>query len=352
MGGYSNYGGLQQPTGVYGDADASSSPHADSQGTPSSYPTLLQRGANPAPTQAPAANPSPSSDPQTVAEAMVDTMATIYKKPYSVKHGSKYITLGPKVGSKIPVKLVADADMTAVLTTQAQTIANDIIHSMLKFNPQSVRDQLVRYYAKIKEPFPANLSVIDENTVLTSEQQAALFGFMRGVLIDEVRKDVAETQGFFMLPQNAGDTGTMVVRSEFAQSASSVADLAGTIAHELAHAYADAGWRDFLRVMTAVGMVRTGKLEEGMATFFESEVIKEWLKSQPTTAPRPKLGYTDDPEVAESATVFIKAVSRKFALDAFFGGWVNFTDVDKPQDTIRVGEKHERAWKWPWQSLP
>jgi hypothetical protein len=344
MGGNSNYGDVQQPSGPYGDADESS--YGSSQAGPSSYPMLMQKA--PPTTPAPPVNPSPQPNPQDVAEAMVNTMADIYKKLYSVKHGKKYITLGPKVGSKIPVKLVEDADMTAALTDQARQVGDDIIHAMLKFNPESVRDQLIKYYKALETPFPDRLKVIDENTMLTRDEQDALFGRMKSSLIAEVRKDVAQTQGFFMLPQSASDTGTIVVRAEFAKSLNSVSDLAGTIAHELAHAYADNGWRDFLRVMRAMGMARTGELEEGMATFFEDEVVSEWMKAQPIKTPRPELGYKDDPEVADSAATFIKVVSKKYALPAFFGGWVNFDDANKPQDSIRIGEKREKKWKWPW----
>jgi len=346
MGGNSNYGDVQQPIGPYGDADESPSSYASSQTGPSSYPVFMQK----APPTAPASTvkPLPQPNPQDVAEAMVSTMADLYKKLYSVKRGKKYITLGPKVGSKIPVKLVEDADMTAALTDQAQKVGDDIIHAMLKFNPQSVRDQLIKYYKALKTPFPDRLKVIDENTVLTQDEQASLFGEIKSFLIAEVRKDVAQTQGFFMLPKSASDTGTIVVRAEFAKSLNSVSDLAGTIAHELAHAYTDDGWRDFLRVMLVMGMARTGKLEEGMATFFEDEVVSEWMKAQPIKTPRPELGYKDDPEVADSAATFIKAASKKYALPAFFGGWVNFDDANKPQDSIRIGEKREKKWKWPW----
>lgn len=73
--------------------------------------------------------------------------------------------------------------------------------------------------------------------------------------------------------------------------------------------------------------------------------MDEGAADQDTTAP---LGYKDDAEVADSADAFIKAVSKKFALAALFGGWVYFDNPDKPQDTIRIGEKHEKKWKWPW----
>lgn len=346
MGGDPNYGGVQQPAGPYGDANGPSSVYGSGQAPSSSDVELMQKGTPPKPA-APVGAPS-QPRPQDIADAMVDAMAEIYKKLYSVKKGKKKITLGPKIGKKIPVKLVGDADMTTAVTDQAQRIGDDIIKSMLKFNPESVRKQLAKYYRVLGEPFPDRLKSIDENTVLTDEEQSALFGDIKGHLIAEVRKDVDQTLGFFMLPQNASDMGTIVVRAQFAQLQSSLSDLAGTIAHELAHAYAEDGWRDFMRVMTAINMARTGKLEEGMATFIEDEVVSEWMKAQSIKTPRPPLGYKDDPEVADSANTFIKAVSEKYALAAFFGGWVNFDNVDKPQDTIRIGEKREKKWKWPW----
>ncbi|RQP98874.1 hypothetical protein [Burkholderia stagnalis] len=344
MGGDFDYGGVQQPSGPYG---GSSSAYAPSQNAPSSYQGVMQKGAGPAPTARPplAANAQTQPSPDAIAGTMVDTLAKIYAKHYSKKH----VTLGPKVGKKIAVKLVEDSDMATALTEQAENIAADIVKSEMKFNPQRIMDELVNYYRTIKEPFPDRLKTIDENTSLTAEEQGALFGFMKSALVAEVRKDVDNTQGFFDLPRNAGDDGTIFIRAEFAKSVSFQSDLAGTIAHELAHAYADEGWRDFLRVMTAMGMLRTGQLAEGMATFIEDEIVSEWLATQPAKTLRPPLGYTDDPEVADSANSFIKAVGRDLALTAFFGGWINFANPDKPQDTIVVGRKAKKKWKWPWR---
>jgi hypothetical protein len=339
MGGDSNYADVQQPAGVYGDAGAPSSSYADLG--------LLQKGAGPAPAPPPAPSPAspPAPSPDDVAAAMVDTLSKIYKKKYSWKKDTS------KIGKKITVKLVDDSDMTAALTENANNVGNEIIQDMLTYNPQEVQDRLRKYYSDIGEPFPSNLNTIDKNTKLNKEQQGILFGFVKGELISEARKDVDATQGFFARPQNPGDGGTIFVRSEFAQSDRFQSNLAGTIGHELAHAYADDVWRDFLGAMLAVNMLRTGKLEEGMATFIENEIVTEWLKTQPPKTLRPPLGYTDDPEVAGSAETFIKAVGRDWALGAFFHGWITVTDPDKAPDTIVLETKHKKKkWRWPWRT--
>lgn len=326
------YGDLQQPPGPYGDA-------ADVV----SYPDLLKKAPAPTPKPVPPAAAPPS--PEKIANDMVATMAAIYK----AKYVSRGLTFGPLVGKKIPVKLVADKDMKAELEKQAERIGNDIIHAMLKFNPQKVLDDLTKMYATLGEPFPSRLKKIDENTKLNKDENAFLFGAIQGALLAEVTKDADRTLGFFALGKKPKDLGVMFVRAEFAASDNALSELAGTIAHEMAHAYAGVRWRDFMRVMFAVGMMRTGELEEGMATFFEAEVTEEWLKTQPEGAKAPTPGYTDMPEVADSRDTFLADVGRDPALYAFFGGWVDFKDADHPQDTIIVGKPTKKAWKWPWR---
>jgi menaquinone-dependent protoporphyrinogen IX oxidase len=328
------YGDLQQPAGSYGAAVLGTA----------SYPDLMKKAPAPSIKQVPPAA-APLS-PQKIANDMVATMAAIYKKKY-VARG---LTFGPLVGKKIPVKLVADADMKAELAKQAERIGNDIIHAMLKFNPQKVLDDLTKYYDALGEPLPDRLKKVDENTKLNKEENGVLFGAMQGVLLAQVTKDADQTLGFFALGKKPKDLGTMFVRAEFAKTDNALSELAGTVAHEMAHAYAGTRWRDFMRVMFAVGMMRTGELEEGMATFFEAEVTEEWLKTQPEGTKAPTPGYTDMPEVADSRDTFLADVDRDPALYAFFGGWVDFKDINHPQDTIVVGKPTKKAWKWPWQS--
>jgi hypothetical protein len=347
-GGDSDYVDLQNPPDAYGDAGGATDGYGSSQNAPSSYLGAMQKGPGatpPAKSSTAAPNTQRAPAPEDVVKSMVDTLSAIYIKKFS----KKKVTLGPKVGRKIKVQLVADNDMKAALTQQAENVADGLLQAKLKFNPDWVITALTKYYKSIKEPYPSRLQTVDQNTQLTNEEKAAIFGLLKASLISEVRKDVAQTQGFFSIPKDAGDDGTIFVRAEFVDAADFGSQLAGTIAHELAHAYADEGWRDFLRDMFALEMLRTGALEEGMATHIERVIVLEWHKSQPPGTLIPLEGYRDQPEVAESAKLFIDNVGEDTALIAFFGGWVKFSDEKSAQNTILLGKRGEKKWKWPWQ---
>jgi hypothetical protein len=332
----SDYSGVQNPASPYGAKAAD-------------YPSSMQKKPpQPAPaTQPSASTPATQATPQQAADAMVSLLASIYKAKFSKNRQ----TLGPKVGKSVKVTLVSDADMTAALDQQAVDIGEKLLAAQLKFNPQSVIDRLQKYYKAIKKPFPYSGKTIDENTKLTREEEAALFGFQKAAIMAEVRRDVDKTQGFYSTPKKGPPEGIIFIREAFAKEKDFEFLLAGTLAHELGHAYTDQGWRDFLLVMFANGMLRTGPLEEGMTTHMEEIIVAEWHSRQPANTLIPLTGYRNDPDVADSAKVFIDAVGEDLARLAYFGGWVDFKDPAKPQDSILVGQKGKsrKEWKWPWQ---
>ena len=47
----------------------------------------------------------------------------------------------------------------------------------------------------------------------------------------------------------------------------------------------------------------------------------------------------------------ILIIRDHWAYEAYFGGWIDFTDTDKPEDTLLIGKakKTQKKWKWPWR---
>jgi hypothetical protein len=122
---------------------------------------------------------------------------------------------------------------------------------------------------------------------------------------------------------------------------------AGTVAHEMAHAYADQGWHDFIHMMKLRGMKETDKLDEGMATHIERIIVKQWWANQPSNTTIPIAGY--DSTYTDRANEFVKALGKDLAYEAYFGGWIDFTSNATPEDTLVIGNKKKKKWKWLWR---
>jgi hypothetical protein len=120
---------------------------------------------------------------------------------------------------------------------------------------------------------------------------------------------------------------------------------AGVVAHEMAHAYAAQGWYDFINLMRLRGMKETDKLDEGMTTLIERIVVQAWHASQPSIIPLPRYDST----YTDRANEFIKQLGKDLAFEAFFGGWIDFTSNAKPEDSLVIGNKKQKKWKWPWR---
>jgi hypothetical protein len=279
---------------------------------------------------------------QQVAEQMADALARMY-----VELAKGKVTQRSRVGMKIPIVLVTDQGLEAALQQQAIDVADRLLHARLRFNPQWVLDRLRKYYKAINVPFPYQGKTIDENTKLSREEIGVLTGFLKAALINDLKGDVAATQGMYAQPADGRGTGKIFARKESAEDSGKYHELAGTLAHELAHAYAERNWWDFLDALSANDLPRTGELAEGMAVHFERIIVYEWLKDQPTDTPVPLAGYRDQPEVAQTAQQFLDAVGKDAAYEAYFGGWISFKNIDRPQDAIQVG-KNKKTWKWPW----
>ena len=251
-------------------------------------------------------------------------MAALLSKFY-LKRFSKYNV--DRVGKKVSVILATEPELEAALRQQALDVADQMLQSTLKFNPEWVIKKLQDFYRVMDKPFPYAGKTFNENTKLTREEKAGIFALVTQALINELQRDLKVTQGFYSRPKDRKGMGTIFVHKEFAEDVDRRHDLAGTLAHELAHAYAEITWWDFVDALSANGMLRTGALVEGMATHFERIIVYDWFDDQPSGTLIPLAGYRDEPEVKESADEFLEAVKEQAAYQAYFGGWVWFTDM-------------------------
>jgi hypothetical protein len=338
MGDGSDYGAQQQPSGGYGGSSAGSAGYGPSQNPPSPYGGMQQKGTTSQPTSS---GTAPQSSAQQVADQMADLLSKIYLKRFS-----KYNV--DRVGKKVPVILATEPDLEAALRQHALDVADQQLQSMLKFNPEWVIRKLQDYYRVIEKPFPYAGKVFDENTKITREEKAAIFALVTQSLVSELQKDLKVTQGFYSRPKDRKGMGTIFIRKEYAEDIDRRHDLAGTLAHELAHAYAEITWWDFVDGLSANGMPKVGALIEGMATHFERIIVYDWFNDQPAGTLIPLAGYRDEPDVKDTADEFLKAVGEQAAYQAYLGGWIWFTDIRNPQDSILVG-KAKKNWRWPWR---
>ncbi|MEO8137958.1 MAG: hypothetical protein ABI831_28770, partial [Betaproteobacteria bacterium] len=123
---------------------------------------------------------------------------------------------------------------------------------------------------------------------------------------------------------------------------------AGTVAHEMAHAYANQGWHDFINMMRLRGIREMDKLDEGMTAHIERIVVKEWFAQQPSGTLIPIGAY--DATYTKRADDFVKALGKDLAYEAYFGGWIDFASNAAPEDSLIIGNKTKKKnWKWPWR---
>ncbi len=270
------------------------------------------------------------STPEDKVKALMKELQPLFQKSFS----KNKITYGPKVGKAVNFRIVADKDFKAEVVKEAQRLANSTVRLHLKFAPELVRRDLERFYKVMKQPFPARLQTIDENTQLTRDEQVAIFTLLQVLTVTKAKDEADKTGGFFSPLAN-----------EIVFRESQIG--AGTIAHEMAHAYADQGWHDFIHMMKLRGMKETDKLDEGMATHIERIIVKQWWANQPSNTTIPIAGY--DSTYTDRANEFVKALGKDLAYEAYFGGWIDFTSNATPEDTLVIGNKKKKKWKWLWR---
>lgn len=260
---------------------------------------------------------------------MMKELRPIFLKNFS----KKKITYGPKVGQPVKFRVVADTDFKSEVVKEAKRLADSVMPLHLKFAPEKVREKLERYYKALGQKFPARLDTIDENTKLTNDEKVAIFTLLQVLTVEKAKADADKIGAFF-----SPSTAEMVFRKSGID--------AGTVAHEMAHAYADQGWFDFIMLMKLRGMKQTDKLDEGMAALIERIVVIDWHAKQPALTAIPPAAY--DSTYTDRAKDFVKALGKDRAYEAYFGGWIDFTSNARPESSLIIGKKKKKKWKWPW----
>jgi hypothetical protein len=271
--------------------------------------------------------------PEEEVKKLMKQLRPLFQKAFSK---NKIVYGNGIVGKAVSFRVLADKDFKAELGTEAKRAAANVMPSVLKFAPEIVKKRLVSYYQGINERFPARLNTIDENTKLTADEKAIVFAMAHAQTLKKVKDDADNVDGFY-----SPSSKEIIFRDTLIS--------AGAVAHEMAHAYADQGWRDFIRMMQLRGMKETDKLDEGMTTYIASIVVTQWHAKQPSKTIIPSAGY--DATYTDRAREFVKQLGDHWAYEAYFGGWIDFTDTDNPEDTLLIGKakKTQKKWKWPWR---
>lgn len=268
------------------------------------------------------------------AQKLAKELQPFFKQVLSrqIKTGGAKITYGPAIGGKVTLTVVADGDFEKASEAEAKRLAAQLQKKALKFTPDVVQRKLIAFYKAQGESLPSRLSVVDEKTRLTPDEDAAVFSIARMLTIALAKKEAADVDGFY-----SPSTKTVSLRE------SSIT--AGVIAHEMTHAYAHPNWSDFIYLMQVRGMKETDKLNEGMTSRLSGLVIDAWFAKQ-SGGTMPSTGY--GPDYIAIADDFIKDIGQEAAFTAFFGGFVDFTDNDKPEDFLLIG-RAKKKWKWKWR---
>lgn len=255
-------------------------------------------------------------------------------RPLFQKNFSKHkITYGPKVGSQVKFRVVADKDFKAEVEQAARQLANSLLPMYLKFAPEKVLAKLEGYYKILRQPLPARLQTMNEHTRLSSEERAAIFPLLQELTVARIKGDSDKIGAFY-----SRFTDEAVFRTSSID--------AGVVAHEMAHAYADQGWHDLISLMVLRGMKQTSELNEGMTTLIERIVVKDWHSKYAPKQTIPLPAY--ESKYTDRANEFLKQLGRDLAFEAYFGGWIDFTDNARPEQTLVIGNRKKKNWRWPW----
>ena len=278
-----------------------------------------------------AGKPKRSMSPQARAKALIDELRPHYKKVFLAGARRPY---GKQFNDPVPVRVVKDSDWPAEHMAEAKRQAAALTSTYLKFNPQLVMDRLVQWYKSIGEPYPDRLKTINEHTRLTPAEKRQIAGVAAAFMGRRAAAEATNVLGMYSRSRRQ-----IVVPSSQVK--------AGTLVHEMAHAFAVQGWVDFMQLLDALGKHESAnKLNEGMAVHISSEVLDSWLADQPPKTNKPSLGY--DPGYETRAHSFFGEVTKERAYEAYFAGAVNYTNSDDPLNSLTIGKAEPISWKWPW----
>jgi hypothetical protein len=280
-------------------------------------------------------SPEDAKTAQADAEKLLKELQPHFQSQFSTKpvRGPR-ITFGRKVGTKVDITTVAPADWKKALEDEGTRLAKQLEPRVLDFAPEIVAQKLVEFYRILKQPFPQDrLGVINRNTRLTTEESAVVFSLAKAMTIAGAQADSDKADGFY-----SRTTSRIYLKNDGVT--------AGSVAHEMAHAYADGAWDDFIDMMRLRRMKDADKLNEGMTVVVADAVVKEWFKKQPAGATIPSTGY--DSSYTDRAKEFIKAVGETAAYEAYFAGEIDFDPKKPPEDSLVIG-KSKKPFKWLWR---
>ena len=124
---------------------------------------------------------------------------------------------------------------------------------------------------------------------------------------------------------------------------------AGSLAHEMAHAYSHEFWTLFIFTMANRKMKDVNKVNEGLTILIADQVNQQFVNRHP----RQIIGDTGsgyDKSFTDRAGEFVKvAGGRERVFRAYFGGHLDFVPKKEgvnPEDAIVMGP---RRFKWPFR---
>ncbi|HEY6411186.1 MAG TPA: DUF4157 domain-containing protein [Ktedonobacteraceae bacterium] len=254
--------------------------------------------------------------------------------------------------------VVPDKDMKETEIKDAKSEGEYQLKQTQKYNPQMLLYLLKNFYY----PDPVPYKEINETTQFKPKDKEYLIrNIILGDILDTHRGEKV-TIAFTSSHENKIYFSESRVNA--AAFASDIDKVAGTIAHEMAHGFSSPNWYILTRVML-LGK-DGGILDEGMvADRIAHPVARDWALDRKEGTKIPNTGYTDDPKFKKHADDFISQVGEQAALEAYFGGWIEWENDVKPEDSLIIGKKNVEAfdqyqkkgkkgsknfttWKWPW----
>ncbi len=267
------------------------------------------------------------------ADDIAQQLQPIFRQKFSFRRrGVKNpILYGPRLNGNVRIELLPEADFLNERKAELLRRADEYERQALKFTPELIRDKLLKYYNAINKPFPGRLNVIDENTRLNTEEKTVLFTLLKALLLDKAESEIKMMEGFY-----SSTTDRIIIKD----SAANVA----VLAHEMAHAYADPVWHEFISLMALRNMKNVTEVDEGITTLFERLIVSEWIKRQKGKS------IAVPPAVYDTkiAIEFIKLLGWKAVYESYFGGAVENTNINRPEDSLIFGASR-KSWRWKWR---
>jgi hypothetical protein len=210
------------------------------------------------------------------AAALVGELAPVFLKVFSYKAKKQRVPYRPKIGTRVPVKVVSESGWRAEMKEEAKRQAAALVPTYCKFAPERVLEEMMRLY---DGKLPERLRTIDENTKLTPRETDFVSALALHFMQKRAEKEAENVHGIFSRSRRM-----IIIRETTVDTA--------TVGHEMAHAYTDGGWVDFMRLLDARGKFESSNMfDEGMARRISSAVFDEWLLGRPAGTKKPSLGY-------------------------------------------------------------